>query len=1178
MECPSCGSLSLPGHRFCAQCGTRLDAACPNCGQSLPSDARFCPACGERTSPSQADDGKAASTTPTVARLEPVAERRLVSVLFCDLVGFTADSQDRDAEETREILTAYYELARERIGRYGGTVEKFIGDAVMAVWGVPQAREDDPERAVRAALDLVSAVPQVAAGSSARAAVMTGEAAVTLGAQGQGMVAGDLVNVASRLQSVADPGTVLVGETTRAASEKAIAYDAVGDRQLKGVAPPVATWRALRAVGMVGGRNASDELEPPFVGRDAELRFITELYHAAARERRLRHVSVTGQPGIGKSRLSRELEKYLDGISETVFWHRGRCPAYGEGLTFWAIGEMVRRRAGIAEGDDAETTGQRIRSMLDEFVVDPSERARIEPAVRALLGLDTVGWSVSETGELYAAWRALFERIAEQGPVVLVFEDLQWADDGIVGFIGHLLEWSRNQPILIVTLARPEFLDVRPTWGAGLRSFASLHLEPLPEGAIADMLAGVVPGLPPAMARSIARRAGGVPLYAVETIRMLIAQGVLAREGNAFRVTSDLEEIAVPDSLRGLVAARLDTLPTAERARLQDAAVLGHSFSVHALAAVAGLTAEELEPVLRGLVRRELLRQETDARSPERGQYLWVQAVIREVAYATLSKRDRRAKHLSAARYFEKVGDEEVAGILAEHYLEAWRASGDGPDADALAGQARVALRAAADRAARLRNWRQAASFVTRGLDVTVDESERPRLLERIGEMLARAGSWPEAEARFREALVALPSGADRDDRARLAASVGQQILNELRVAEGLTFLRAAVDEHGPELSTAGRVQLEGQLGRALFLSERRAEAQATLERTIDAAERSGPLEALVEAIISLGSNGMYLGHSSGLAMVFGGLELARQHGFVPAELRALNNLATWAYLADPKVEREMVDRIVEVCDRVGFDAVQWQVDFPPDLLMTDGLDEAERREAELAERVRPGGLEENTFLLAQLTLRALRGDADAFDAARQRLEGSAERSEEARLQIIETAATGLALLGRVDAAESTLAGTDDERVGFVRLLVTLQRSDRAAVERAMDALPRMTTWEGPFGRGLRQVGEAAARLLTAPRNEDVVRYLEGLTELQASRRAGEWTLAGVAAIRIIGLDRPDVRDAIALLRSEVERIGAWACVRLIDEAVAHASSEAPAPTDPVRPATRSPDPEHAPA
>ena len=374
MDCPSCGSPSLPGHRFCANCGTRLEAACASCGQALPADARFCPACGARTV--SEDEEGAGAASPPVARPEPVAERRHVSVLFCDLVGFTAASGDRDAEETREILTAYYELARERIGRYGGTVEKFIGDAVMAVWGVPQAREDDPERAVRAALDLLAAVPQVAAGAAARAAVLTGEVAVTLGAEGQGMVAGDLVNTASRLQSVAEPGTVLVGEATRSASEKAIAYEGVGERQLRGVEAPVVAWRALRAVGMVGGRNASDELEPPFVGRDTELRFITELYHAAARERRLRHVSVTGQAGIGKSRLSRELEKYLDGISETVFWHRGRCPAYGEGLTFWAVGEMVRRRAGIAEGDDQETTAQRLRAMLEEYVADPAERGR----------------------------------------------------------------------------------------------------------------------------------------------------------------------------------------------------------------------------------------------------------------------------------------------------------------------------------------------------------------------------------------------------------------------------------------------------------------------------------------------------------------------------------------------------------------------------------------------------------------------------------------------------------------------------------------------------------------------------------------------------------------------------------------------------------------------------------
>jgi class 3 adenylate cyclase/tetratricopeptide (TPR) repeat protein len=1197
MHCPSCGAAVRPDQRFCAACGSRLAKACSGCGSELPQGARFCPDCG--TPAADGDAGAAAAGTGATAAATsgrlgppgagqepaaPVAERRLVSVLFCDLVGFTAASAARDAEETRELLTAYFELARERIERYGGTIEKFIGDAVMAVWGVPTAREDDAERAVRAALDLVGAIPRLADASGdavsagdatggqglvARAAVMTGEAAVTLGAEGQGMVAGDLVNTASRLQSVAEPGAVLVGDSTRIVTERAIAYEPVAEQRLKGKPLPMAAWRAVRTIALVGGRFGSDELEPPFVGRDAELRFITELYHSAARERRLRLASVIGQAGIGKSRLSRELEKYLDGIAETVWWHRGRCPAYGEGLTFWAVGEMVRRRAGIAEGDDQETTAERLRSMLAEFVTDAAERARLEPPLRALLGLDTLGWAPHETGELYVAWRTLFERIAERGPVVLVFEDLQWADDGLVGFIQHLLEWSRTQPVLVVTLARPEFLENRPTWGAGLRNFASLYLEPLPDAAIAEMLEGVVPGLPAAAVRTIVRRAEGVPLYAVETIRMMIAQGVLARDGSGYRVTGDVETIAIPDSLRGLVAARLDTLPSDARAVLQDAAVLGHSFEVEALAAISGSDPEALEPLLHELVRRELLRQETDPRSPERGQYLWVQSVIREVAYATLSKRDRRARHVSAARYYETLGEEEVAGILADHYVEAWRASGEGAEAEALAGQARVALRAAAERAERLRNWRQAASFVSRALEVTPEPAERPALLERAGDLIHRAGSFTEAEARYREGIDALPGDADPDTRARLAAKVGRQILNELRAAEALAWLREAVAAAGPELDGPGRVMLEGQLGRALFLSDENAEALSVLARTIDAAERVGPVDALVEAIVSFGTAGMYLGSSLNLAVLYGSVELARRHGVVEAELRALNNLSVWAQEADPPLSWELNERAIAICDRMGYDSMTWQVELPNWVAQSDGLDAAEAMVAELAERVAPGSLDENGLQQTQMVLAYLRGDAEGFERLRAALSAGIERTPEAVAQEREALVAGLLVLGRLeDAAAVTEANPDDPRLVPARLLLGLLARDVAGVTRDVELLPRISTWEGPLARGLRAVATSGARLIEGVHGQDLARYLEGLVELRAALRPAYWTVACAALIGIVGLDRPEVRAAEAEVRAEMERIGAHGCVAVLDRAIAAAPSPASGPDPDAVPAS----------
>ena len=1160
MSCPRCDAPVQPGQRFCAQCGARLERACAACGQPLPPEARFCPACGTAapgTAATGSDAGRASGRAADAAGAAPeaVAERRLVSVLFCDLVGFTSATEERDAEETRELLTAYYDLARERVERYGGTIEKFIGDAVMAVWGVPVAHEDDAERAVRAALDMVAAVPQAQTGLAARAAVVSGEAAVTLGAEGQGMVAGDLVNTASRLQGHAEPGTVLVGEATWSATARAIAYEEAGSAALRGKAEQVAAWRAVRVRAGIGGRFGSDELEPPFVGRDAELRMLTEMFHATARESRLRLVSVTGQAGIGKSRLSRELEVYLDGIRQTVYWHRGRCPSYGEGLTYWAVGEMVRRRAGIAETDTPERTAELLGLMLDEFVTEAGERARVEPALRALVGLDTRGWSGTETGELYAAWRTLFERIAEQAPVVLVFEDVQWADAGLVGFIEHLLEWSRTRPILVVTLARPEFLEDHPTWGAGLRNFSSLHLEPLPADAIVEMLDGAVPGLPVAASRRIAARAEGVPLYAVETLRMLLAQGVLVhdRSSGVIRLVGELADVAIPDSLRGLVAARLDLLPPAERALVQDAAVLGHSFIAAALAAVTGVDEESLLPSLRELVRRELLRVEADPRSPERGQYMWVQAVLREVAYATLSRRDRCERHLAAARYFDTLGDEESAGVVADHYLEAWR-SASGPDeAVALGGQARVALRAASDRAERLRNYVQAASFVGHSLELTDDEAERAAMLERCGDLLARGGAVQKAERRYREALASLPGEAPDDDLARVTAKVAAEVIMDLRIEEAIGFLEAAVARLGPALDGPGRVMLEGQLGRAYFLAQRVDVAETALRRTIETAERVGPEEALVEAIISLGSVGIYDGRMSALAMLFGSVDLARRAGLVRAELRALNNLAAWAGIADPALARELEQRILQLCDRAGYATIHLDVERPISLVPAEGLEAAEQLAADVAERVEPGSREESTLAQVRLSLAGLAGDWERWEAARAQVESESDRNPESADWREFATAVGLCLQGRQAEAAEVVAGSTGMSTTRLVPLIALLRGDAAAVEAGLLALGSTPTMVGPYELGVRATGEAGLRLMAGLERPALERYGEGVDRLRESEIIEVWTLGVVALIGLVGPDHDEVRRVEGELRGELGRIGAAGALEALDRALAAA-------------------------
>src|SRR5436305_10516096 len=381
MRCPACGTEHPTGRKFCSECGTRLAVACVSCGAALEEQDKFCGECGATVA-----GGLPAPGTPA-------AERRLVTVLFADLVEFTRFSEGRDAEDVREVLTSYSDRCSSLIGLYGGTVEKFIGDAVMAVWGAPTATEDDAERGVRAALDLVAVVSALgdevgAPELRARAGVLTGEAAVTVGAEGQGMVAGDLVNTASRVQSIAEPDTVLVGEATRRSSEQAIVFEDAGEHELKGKTEPVALWRALRVVSGRGGTLKSAGLEPPFVGRDRELKLIKDLFHGCAHERRAHLVSVTGIAGIGKSRLAWEFYKYFDGIVDLVYWHRGRCLAYGEGVAYWALADMVRMRARIGEDEEAGSAREKLHAMVEEYLLDPEERSFVEPRRAHLPGLD----------------------------------------------------------------------------------------------------------------------------------------------------------------------------------------------------------------------------------------------------------------------------------------------------------------------------------------------------------------------------------------------------------------------------------------------------------------------------------------------------------------------------------------------------------------------------------------------------------------------------------------------------------------------------------------------------------------------------------------------------------------------------------------------------------------------
>jgi predicted ATPase/class 3 adenylate cyclase len=917
MRCPSCGTENEPGRKFCGECGTALARACAVCGTANGPGAKFCGECGAPLSDAVAAEPSAAAH---------VAERRLVSVLFADLVGFTPLSESRDAEEVRDLLTRYFDTASRTIERYGGSVEKFIGDAVMAVWGTPVTREDDADRAVRAALELTAAVQALGdelevPGLQARAGVLTGEAAVTLGAKDQSMVAGDLVNVASRIQSAAPPGAVLVGDATRRATEPSIVYEDAGTHKLKGKAEAIPLWRALRVVALVSGALKSVGLEAPFVGREREFQLVKDLFHASADQGRAHLVSVWGIGGIGKSRLSWEFLKYMDGLAQVVYWHRGRCLPYGEGVTYWALADMVRSRAGIAEGEDPASALTKLRASVAEHVPEADEQRWVEPRLAHLLGLEER--STREPEELFSAWRLFFERLADSNPVVMVFEDLQWADAALIDFITYLLEWSRNHPLFVITLARPELQDRHPTWGAARRNLTSLGLEPLELDHMRALLNGLAPGLPDDVQASILERSEGVPLYAVETVRMLIDRGLLVADGSGYRPTGPIDALEVPESLHALIAARLDGLDPSERRLVQHAAVLGKTFTTDALASLAGLPPREVEGMLSSLARKEILGLQNDLRSPEHGQYGFLQELVKRVAYETLSKRDRKALHVAAARHLQEAspGEDDFIEIVAFHYAEAYRAAPDAPDAPELRASARAALVRAGERAASLAARDEAQGYFDAAFDLADDAAEQGAIAERAGEMAAAATRRDDARERYERAATLFGDADDSQSAARVSARLGELLwLQFIKIDEAVKVMEHALSVLSDAPADEGIAALMAQAGRFHYFRGELDLSSHWIERALDAAEAGLYFEVLSQALntkwLLLRARGR---SQEGLALLQHALAIALEHDLPDAINRARFNLASEYGTQDRYEEALEQDlRNLELAQRLG--------------------------------------------------------------------------------------------------------------------------------------------------------------------------------------------------------------------------------------------------------------------
>ncbi|HEX6128947.1 MAG TPA: adenylate/guanylate cyclase domain-containing protein [Candidatus Limnocylindria bacterium] len=899
--------------------------SCPDCGASVSEAFQFCPSCGiqlpalvrsiaESTSLPASPAGSPANVDLGAPSWR--AERRLVSVLFVDLVGFTTLSEDLDPEDVREIQSRYFEMARSSITRYGGMVEKFIGDAVMAVWGSPVARENDAERAVRAALEIVAAVGSMpvvthaGAKLAARAAVTTGEAAVSFDVDGEGMVTGDMVNTASRLQDSATAGSVLVDNATRRAVGDSVTFEHAGEKALKGKASTVSTWRALEPSTPEGSDSVAGH-RGPFIGRAAELLALRQLVELVLQERNITLASITGVAGIGKSRLVHELERDMRG-SPQLRWYRGRPPRWGEGSAFAPIAEIVRRMLGLAKGEPEEVMRRTLATQIARMVPESAEREWIATRVGVLLGVPADG--MAEREELFSAWRRFIEAQSEAEPVVLVFEDLQWADPDTFDFIDYLTIWSHRHPILVLAISRPELLERRPTWGAGIPNFRSMHLDRLSDAEIDELLRALAPDLPAHVAEQVRRRAEGVPLYAVEIARMLTERGE----------QPGVPGYDIPESLHALLAARIDALPEEERTVLLMAAVLGRRFRQESLAGLSALERAELGARVGTLIRREFLAIDDEPTSPGRGQLTFVQDMMREVAYGTLSRRDRRTYHEAVIEQLTAADEAQDIEPIAEHLLAAHAAAGAHQvEAGAIARRAVHALRRAAEHAEAQHAPQRALAHLDRALALAEEPHVRAELAESAAIAARAAARFGVAESHLRNAIDLRDSLGDAVASARDRAQLASVLLQAQRSDTALAELEGAWDSYSKAGGKdAAMVHLAAELARAYMLRGDTEAAISWASRAIAAAEEEGSGEAsgyAIEARVSLGTALAQADRpDEGLEQLNSAMRLAADAGLVSVELRARTNLAWLTASDDPRAAADTARRGVEVARQVG--------------------------------------------------------------------------------------------------------------------------------------------------------------------------------------------------------------------------------------------------------------------
>jgi class 3 adenylate cyclase/tetratricopeptide (TPR) repeat protein len=719
LVCASCGAENPSGARFCSTCGAPLQQICPACGFEQAATATFCSNCGVALK----DDARRAGETS-----DDRQERRVVTALFADLAGSTALGELLDPEDVRELQGELFELINAEVERFGGTTEKFAGDAVLAVFGIPQAHEDDPERAVRAALavreSFVSFTERVhgrhGADVGLRIGVNTGEvvAGREAAARGELMVSGDAVNVAARLQQHAAPGNVLVGQRTHAATNRTITYREHEPLEAKGKSAPVAAWLAVAAAreqesaprGIVG-------LSAPLVGRNEELAILSAVASRVEHERAPQLVTLFGPAGVGKSRLLAELVERLP--ARLV---QGRCLPYGEGITFWPLAEAAKAHAGILDTDPAEVAHAKLRAAIESVVAEDQVERVFEAAAWtigfALPGVSAAGSDPREVvRRLQDAWTRYVAALGREQLTILAVEDVHWASDALLDLLEQLAENLSDSKVLLVCTARIELLELRPTWGAGKQNATALSLAPLSPADASHLMSSLLgeAQVPGEVRERVLRSAEGNPFYLEEMLNMLIEEGALERQNGGWVSTARLDEVSIPDSVHGVIAARIDRLEAASRDALRRCSVIGRSFWPAAVEVDEGL--------IDGLVRSGLVSDSVDSTMAGMREFAFKHALTRDVVYGTLPRPERRELHRRVGEWIQEVAPDrgaETVELAAYHYRQAVAYGEDDP---AVSRRALELLLAASEAAYGRGAFNAARRQLEHALELAVDES-----------------------------------------------------------------------------------------------------------------------------------------------------------------------------------------------------------------------------------------------------------------------------------------------------------------------------------------------------------------------------------------------------------------------------------------------------------------------